>query len=623
MKIIAFSMTPLFADRVMGGAQKQLYTVVMHLAQLGHTIQILCTRREPDATAPFKWHPNAEVIPVFRFKQPYPEPYATPIFNLAHAVQTLGDYLAKADVFYSHDGGFIFPYAYQGIPTVISLRSILFSETLQSAFLFQGDDLILISEYQRDVILNTVGQFFPQLKDRTHTIYNGLDFDHFRPTNPAPILEHIHHVDRHQHAIVLYPHRPEAAKGILNVIETANLLVHEHGIDNLRVLVPQWIDVGLSADVRAFYDDLLARIDGYGLHENFIFHQWVPQSLIPAYYSLGHVTLAIGSYVETFGNVPYESMACGTPAIVARVGPARELLPETHIDKVDYDDIAETAAIAARIIQNGERTPAETMTYLKTHFQQSAMVDAYANIILNASKRPPLAYQHQPRTSETRYTLAPWLHLTQTRAYHDLHAAYATDPAFVSRLHEASASSITLRHDEQQLYQDGWLVPVSLSNNRVYLSIGSNTNAEENLPRIVAALRERVRVLAVSPVYASADDTQNTHHEYLNAAVIIQTDLSPADLKETVLRPMETELGRVKGRAAVPADLDIVLVDDRVLTYLGRPIPDPSVEKQAFVLIPLADIAPDYVHPVTQQTLSSMAHAIDRSRLHRRDDLYL
>jgi hypothetical protein len=146
MNILAFSMTPLYPDRVMGGAQKQLYAVVLHLARSGHRVRVVCTRREPDAVQPFQWHPNAEVIPTFRFKQPYPEPYATPIFNIANAIQDLGEFLAEADVFYSHDGGFIFPYVYSTTPTVVSLRSVIFSETLQSAFLFQGDDLILISK---------------------------------------------------------------------------------------------------------------------------------------------------------------------------------------------------------------------------------------------------------------------------------------------------------------------------------------------------------------------------------------------------------------------------------------------------------------------------------------------
>ena len=92
---------------------------------------------------PFKWHENVEILPVLRFKQPYPEPYFTPLYHIANAIRTVGAAIAAADVHYSHDGGLIFPYVYQDKPTVISLRSILFAENLQSALLFQGDEWIL------------------------------------------------------------------------------------------------------------------------------------------------------------------------------------------------------------------------------------------------------------------------------------------------------------------------------------------------------------------------------------------------------------------------------------------------------------------------------------------------
>lgn len=450
MQIVAFSMTPLFADRVMGGAQKQLKAVALHLGTLGHTVTILCSRREPDALTPFNWHPNVSIHPILRFKQPFPEPYATPIYNIANAMQDIGAYLAKADVFYSHDGGFIFPYVYQNVPTVVSLRSVIFSETLQSAFLFQGDDLILISHHQRDTLLDTVGRFFPDLADRTHVIYNGLDFTTFKPTDPQPALDLIPEVDPDQHALVLFPHRPEAPKGILEVIETARLLVHQYGIAHLRVLVPRWIESALSPDDRAFYVQLTGQIANYDLTEHFVFHEWMPQSLMPAYYSMGAVTLAVGSYVETFGNVPYESLACGTPAVVARVGPARELLPEHLIDKVDFGDVAGTAAVVARIIQRDTGTSPDTTDYLRRHFHVNDMIARYAEVILNARKREALPYVHVPITAGTRFRMPAWVYTPDDqRCYHDFRAEWRTLPDLD-----------TLTTDEKlALYRDGYLVP--------------------------------------------------------------------------------------------------------------------------------------------------------------------
>ncbi len=449
MKIVCFSMTPLYPDRVMGGAQKQLYAVVQHLAALGHEVTVLCTRRPPEVVHAFRWHANAEVVPIFRFKQPYPEPYATPVYNIANAIDDLAVYLAEADVFYSHDGGFIFPYIYQTIPTVVSLRSVVFSETLQSAFLFQGDDLILISKFQCDTLLATVGRFFPALRERTHVIYNGLDFEKYRPIDPHEVLSYLPGVDPAQHAISLFPHRPEAPKGIFDVIEVARRLVTDHHITNLRVLVPRWMSEALSPDDRAFYDGLTARIAEYGLTEHFVFHEWIPQSLMPQLYSLGHVTFAIGRYVETFGNVPYESLACGTPAIVARVGPAREILPEHLIDKIDPGDVVAAAAIAARIIRGEERTSIETTMDLRARFDVEDMVAAYANVILNAKKREPMSYEYRSVPPETRYKLPPWVFQAKDGRYYQ---DFVGDYMDADRLNNPSLAA--------DHYVNGWMIPV-------------------------------------------------------------------------------------------------------------------------------------------------------------------
>jgi glycosyltransferase involved in cell wall biosynthesis len=306
--------------------------------------------------------------------------------------------------------------------------------------------------HQRDTILNTVGRFFPSLKDRTHVIYNGLDFDHFRPTNPQEVLRLIPGVDPQRHAIALFPHRPEAPKGIFDVVEAAWLLVNEYGIDNLRVLVPRWIEEALSPEDRAFYEGLTSSIDDSGLTEHFVFHDWVPQSLMPALYSLGQVTFAIGSYVETFGNVPYESLACGTKAIVARVGPARELLPEALLDKVDPGDVRRAADIAARIITNEEQTSVETMDYLRERFHINDMVSSYADVILNAAKREPMPYVHRPLDLDTadRFRLAPWCYkASDGRLYNDFLGAYA------SPLHVEFRQQPPIR-----AYEDGWFVPI-------------------------------------------------------------------------------------------------------------------------------------------------------------------
>jgi glycosyltransferase involved in cell wall biosynthesis len=456
-----FSMTPLFPDKVMGGAQKQLKRIAIHLGELGHEVTILTTRRQ-DAQTPFQWGERVHIVPIFRFKQPYPEPYATPPYNIAAAIQDIGEYLDESDCFYLHDGGFMFPYAYQHVPTIVSYRSVIFSETLQSAFLFRGDRLVLISEHQAAVFENTIGRFFPHYHERLHLIHNGFDWDVYQPTPPDAILERIP-VDP-EDDLVLYPHRPEAPKGIQQTIAVVDQLVHRYGLTRVRALVPQWIDVTLADDVRAFYAGLQREIDARGLHDHFVFHDWVPEDLLPAYYSMGRVTLCLGSYVETFGNVAYESLGCGTPAVVARVGPNRDLLPEGLVDQIDYGDVDRAAALAADIIRQRKRTPPATLAYLHANFTLDQMVSAYAEVILNAHTQPGLAYQHTPIDETTVFRLAPWCYVAAEGVYHDFLATYNNDDVLRQlvttypegfRFHE-----VGLAHAQGMAwYRDGYLVP--------------------------------------------------------------------------------------------------------------------------------------------------------------------
>jgi len=616
MKIAMFSMTPLFENQSMGGAQKQLKKVALHLAQSGHEVTILCTRRS-DALEPFRWHENLLVKPTFRFKQPFPEPYATPTYNIAAAIQDMGDVLAQSDVFYSHDGGLIFPYVYQDIPAVVSLRSIVFSETLQSGYLFQGDALILPSQHTANVWQYTAGRFFPGWEDRVHVINNGLDFEMYKPTQPGKILDVIP-VDPSQQRIVLYPHRPEAPKGILQTIAVVDVLVNRYGMDDLRVLVPQWIDTGHSADVRQFYVDLEADIERRGLAENFIFHGWISDDLMPEYLSLGNITFALGSYVETFGNVPYESMACGTPVFAANVGPYRDMLPTSVL--VDYDDVESAAARAAEILQNGEGVSVEITQWLHENFQQADMVQAYADVILNAQKLPPMPYKHEFMTPP--FQLAPWCGVTKRGVYHDFRAEY-NDARNLS--HPARAFS-----DEQKRWiEEGYLVPVhngEISSN-IFLGIGSNLNAEENIVLGFQMLWEVGAIFDWSWVYESAPAEGKSGAPYLNAVVGIRTEYSLPELKRR-LRRLEERLGRDRASSGVvPIDYDILFTTagDTEYSMDGRTyaLPHPDILERAYVAIPLEKVASLWQHPVTGETVKEIAAKFNEEDLIWRKDVEL
>ena len=465
MKIVMFSINPLFPDRITGGAPKHLQSVAQYMGKIGHDVTVLCTRADHEQEA-FTWPHNVRVLPILKFHQPFPQPYAIPAYDLASVIHDVTEYLADADRFYMHDGEFLFPFAYQDVPTVVSLRDNIYPETLLGGFLFHGHKLVLISDYSRQYYQHTVGRFFPELNQRTEVIPNGLDWDRFKPTPPDRIYDHLPPLG--DGPIVLHPHRPESTKGIIQTIKAADLLVHKYGHINLKVLAPKWLDQQLSPDLAEFYAQVEHEIDSRNLNDSFVFHGWIPQELMPEYYSLGSVTFSLGSFAESFGNAVYESLGCGTLSIAARIATHRELLPDDLLDKVDYDDIEMAAEVADRIIRNGETTSDETQAYLREYYGVERQLRAYAQVIENAEIVEPMQYRRPVFDENTRYQLAPWCYRAKRGVYHDYLANYRDLSSITELLdqvsdgftmQQAQASGIS-EQEVNQAFTDGYLVPL-------------------------------------------------------------------------------------------------------------------------------------------------------------------
>jgi 2-amino-4-hydroxy-6-hydroxymethyldihydropteridine diphosphokinase len=139
----------------------------------------------------------------------------------------------------------------------------------------------------------------------------------------------------------------------------------------------------------------------------------------------------------------------------------------------------------------------------------------------------------------------------------------------------------------------------------IYLSLGANLGArEENLNRALTLLPPAVEVLAVSRLYETAPAYRLDQPPFLNLAVKGQTALSPAALLAH-LKQIEATLGRRPGEryGPRPIDLDILFYADRVIETPLVTIPHPRLAERGFVLYPLAEIAPDLLHPHLKQTV--------------------
>ncbi len=143
----------------------------------------------------------------------------------------------------------------------------------------------------------------------------------------------------------------------------------------------------------------------------------------------------------------------------------------------------------------------------------------------------------------------------------------------------------------------------------VYLALGANLGDRKNtLNKAIRALPPPVEITAVSRLYETAPAYVLDQPAFLNMALQGQTELSPSDLL-AFLKRLEEKIGRKKTVRYGPRkiDLDIIFYNRRVLNLPDLQIPHPRMQERGFVLHPLTDIAPNYVHPVLNRTITDLA----------------
>jgi 2-amino-4-hydroxy-6-hydroxymethyldihydropteridine diphosphokinase len=144
---------------------------------------------------------------------------------------------------------------------------------------------------------------------------------------------------------------------------------------------------------------------------------------------------------------------------------------------------------------------------------------------------------------------------------------------------------------------------------RVAIALGSNLGDRDRLlNEAVAALRERVDSLRVSSWHSTEPvGVPGTQPEFLNGAAVGFTHTQPRDLLNFLLET-EQRFGRERPypAAARTLDLDLILYGDRVIDEPGLIVPHPRFRERRFVLAPLAEIAADWIDPVTRRTVGEL-----------------
>ena len=150
---------------------------------------------------------------------------------------------------------------------------------------------------------------------------------------------------------------------------------------------------------------------------------------------------------------------------------------------------------------------------------------------------------------------------------------------------------------------------------RVYVSIGSNIEPAKHVRLAVAALREVYGELLISSVYES-EAVGFAGENFLNLVVGLDTDQS-VDAVNRTLHDIEDRYGRDRsGPRFSPrsVDLDLLLYDDLSMRMGKLVLPREEITENAFVLWPLAEIAPQLMHPVLHRSMSALWEEFDRDK---------
>jgi len=147
-----------------------------------------------------------------------------------------------------------------------------------------------------------------------------------------------------------------------------------------------------------------------------------------------------------------------------------------------------------------------------------------------------------------------------------------------------------------------------------YIGIGSNLGSPgENCRAAMARMEahESIAITLRSSLYETEPFGKTDQNRFVNAVVQIDTALTPAELLEALLK-IEQDMGRVRKEKWGPRiiDLDILFYEDRIVQEKMLQIPHPGIPERSFVLIPMKEIAGDYIHPQLQKSMQALCETL-------------
>lgn len=141
-----------------------------------------------------------------------------------------------------------------------------------------------------------------------------------------------------------------------------------------------------------------------------------------------------------------------------------------------------------------------------------------------------------------------------------------------------------------------------------YIGFGSNIgDREANINRAIGILKQKIKIIKISSLNETKPMYMENQGWFLNGAAKVDTELKQKELLD-LLKNTEKNLGRKETGRNGPRiiDLDILFYGDQILNEDDLHIPHPKIQERAFVLVPLAEIEPNFVHPVYKKSVGKL-----------------
>jgi glycosyltransferase involved in cell wall biosynthesis len=431
LRIAAISVAPVFSDHVIGGSQKILADVTTGLKRNGHNIEIWCTRTASHS-GDFEIG-DVPVHPDLKLRGAFPATHQVSPAALAQTSDVLRKAADWADRVYLHADAIYLRHTIEGTTTVRSIHDYTYEEALISTLSLPADTTIVPSEYLKKCIETTVAISGRKSLEPVVTIPNGL---HVPESPPYPAFPSEIRAREENDLVLLFPHRPEPTKGIDEAIQISVEVQRLDPSRNVRLLIPAHPFAANLDETNISADEITRIAESRGAGDIVELHRWLSPPEMSGYYAAGDVTLCVGSFIESFGLIPIESVVSGTPAVCSRVGALRQFADIDGVQLVPYGDVQASAEVVIAAASAPPDLLESGISQISTKYSHEAMISGFESVITRF-----LGSQRTITESNNgRLTLAPWCDIQDDLIYDDYAAAARQYPELTRALNRANGS---------------------------------------------------------------------------------------------------------------------------------------------------------------------------------------